>query len=148
MRGTLPTFSLPGVSAKRSWEFYPGARRITPVAPFCRCPKGAPISVGGLATTLMWFPYGEAASAADPRHDSARMRAEQFKPSQGKAMGVQPVYFGSASNNRLGVDSTRNFLTFGRETAAALEVEVGALSYPTCRVVAEGPSTWSISTAQ
>jgi hypothetical protein len=27
--------------------------------------------------------YGEAASAADPRHDPARMRAEQFKPSQG-----------------------------------------------------------------
>jgi hypothetical protein len=25
MRGTLSTFSLPGVSAKRSWEFYPGA---------------------------------------------------------------------------------------------------------------------------
>jgi hypothetical protein len=41
----------------------------------------------------------------------------------------------------LGVDATPNLLTFGRRTTAALkaalEIDVGALSYATCRVVAD-----------
>jgi hypothetical protein len=39
-----------------------------------------------------------------------------------------PFYFGSALNAGFGVDATRNLLTFVSRTAAALEVEVGAVS--------------------